>query len=84
MRMPFTEVSEGIFCMISTSVMLNGKKKKVILRSINDVLLMFVARWILYKCFEYMDGRDVQSLDVLACLTSLYKFPVKCMDRGIQ
>ena len=25
--MPFTEVSEGMFCMISTPVMLNGKKK---------------------------------------------------------
>ena len=63
MRMPFTEVSEGLFCMISTPVMLNGKKK-VLLHSINDVLLMFVVRWILLNGLEYMDGRDVQSLDV--------------------
>ena len=66
MRMPFTEVSEGLFCMISTPVTLNGKKKKVFLRSINDVLLMFVVRWIVLKWFEYMDGRDVQSLDISA------------------
>ena len=70
MRMPFTEVSEGLFCMICTPVTLNGKKKIVFLRSINfdDVLLMFVVRWILLKCFEYMHGRDVQSLDIPACL----------------
>ena len=65
MRMPFTEVSEWLFCMISTPVTLNGKKK-VFLRSINDVLLMFVVRWIVLKWFEYMDGRDVQSLDISA------------------
>ena len=40
--MPFTEVSEGMsVCMISTPVMLNGKKKKYF--CVNDVLLMFVV-----------------------------------------
>ena len=45
MRMPFTEVSEGLFCTICTIVTLNGKKKKVLL-VLNDVLLMFVG------CFQ--------------------------------
>ena len=67
MCMPFTKVSEGLFCIISTPVMLNGEKK-VLLDSINDVLLMFVVRWILLNGLEDMDGRDVQSLDVPACL----------------
>ena len=53
--------------MISTPVMLNGKKN-VLLHSTNDVLLMFVVRWILINGLEYMDGRDVQSLNVPACL----------------
>ena len=52
--------------MISTPVMFNGKK--VLLHSINDILLMFVVCWILLNGLEYMDGRDVQSLDVPACL----------------
>ena len=38
--------------MISTPVMLNGKKK-VLLHSINNVLLMFVVRWILLNGLEY-------------------------------
>ena len=67
MHMPFTEVSEGMFYMRSTPVILNGKKK-VLLRSINDVLLMCVVGWILLKCFAYIDERDVQSLDIPACL----------------
>ena len=68
MRMPCTEVSEGLFCMICTPVTLNSKKKEVFLHSINDMLLMSVVRWILFKSFEYMDVRDVQSLDIPACL----------------
>ena len=69
--------------MISTPVMLNSITKRL-LRNINDALLMFVVCWISLKCFEYMDERDVQYLDIPACLTGLYKFPVKCMDWGIQ
>ena len=54
---------KGCVAMIRTPVMLNGKKKKF-LHSINDVLLMFVVHWILLNGLEYMDGRDIQSLDV--------------------
>ena len=53
---------KGCVAMIRTPVMLNGKK--IFLHSINDVLLMFVVHWILLNGLEYMDGRDIQSLDV--------------------
>ena len=42
---------------------------------------------MLLKCFEYMDGQDIQSLDIPTCLmymTSSYKFPVKCMTGGFS
>ena len=82
MCMPFTEVSEGLFCMICTPVMLNGNKS-IFFVALNDVLLMFVVHWILLKYFEYMDGR-VTRHSSLFDMTSLYKLPVKCMDWGIQ